>query len=113
MEQGLRCLLYTSNEEEVPEKAFYYNEFRKGESYTYSDDCLFLNIWAPMDAEGLPVLFYIHGGGFKGCLLYTSEILSADGCAVSGASAYLQEAFVLPGSGRGGVYYHAAQGAAQ
>ena len=54
------------NEEEVPEKAFYYNEFRKGESYTYSDDCLFLNIWAPVDAEGLPVLFYIHGGGFKG-----------------------------------------------
>lgn len=54
------------NEEEVPEKAFYYNEFRKGESYIYSGDCLFLNIWAPVDAEGLPVLFYIHGGGFKG-----------------------------------------------
>ena len=57
------------NEEEVPEKAFYYNEFRKGETYTYDDDCLFLNIWVPESAkEGsdLPVVFYIHGGGYTG-----------------------------------------------
>ena len=32
-------------EAKVVEKAFYYNEFRKGETYTYDDDCLFLNIW--------------------------------------------------------------------
>ena len=53
-------------ESDVTEKAFYYNEFRKGETYTYSEDCLFLNIWAPDNAENAPVLFYIHGGGFKG-----------------------------------------------
>ena len=35
------------NEEEMLEKVFYYNEFRKGETYTYSEDCLFLNIWVP------------------------------------------------------------------
>ena len=54
------------DEELVPEKAFYYNEFRKGETYTYSEDCLFLNIWTPVQANKLPVLIYIHGGGFVG-----------------------------------------------
>lgn len=54
------------NEEAVPEKAFYYNEFRRGEHYDYSEDCLFLNIWTPQNAQAAPVLFYIHGGGFVG-----------------------------------------------
>ncbi len=57
------------NEEENPGKAFYYNEFRKGEHYTYDDDCLFLNIRTPENAtpeSKLPVLIYIHGGGFTG-----------------------------------------------
>ena len=57
------------NEEENPGKVFYYNEFRKGETYTYDEDCLFLNIRTPEDAapdSKLPVLVYIHGGGFTG-----------------------------------------------
>lgn len=57
------------NEEENPGKIFYYNEFRKGESYTYDEDCLFLNIRTPSEASDdskLPVLVYIHGGGFTG-----------------------------------------------
>ena len=57
------------NEEENPAKVFYYNEFRKGETYIYDEDCLFLNIRIPENAtpeSKLPVLIYIHGGGFTG-----------------------------------------------
>lgn len=57
------------DEENVVEKYFYYNEFRKGATYTYSEDCLFLNIFTPDTARAgdqLPVLIYIHGGGFTG-----------------------------------------------
>ena len=57
------------NEEENLKKVFYYHEFRKGETYTYDEDCLFLNIWTPdtaKEGDKLPVLFYIHGGGFTG-----------------------------------------------
>lgn len=43
---------------------FYYHEFREGLSYTYSEDCLYLNIWAPDDAQNAPVIVYIHGGAF-------------------------------------------------
>lgn len=27
------------------------------------EDCLYLNVWAPVNAAGLPVMFWIHGGG--------------------------------------------------
>ena len=57
------------DEEKNEKKYFYYNEFRKGESYTYSEDCLFLNIFTPgtaKEGDKLPVLVYIHGGGFTG-----------------------------------------------
>lgn len=51
-----------------PENSFYAHEFREGSVFTYSEDCLFLNIWVPDGAECAPVLFYIHGGAFtSGC----------------------------------------------
>ena len=43
-----------------------------------SEDCLFLHIWAPKDAENCPVAFWIHGGGFMGG--YSSE-MEFDGAA--------------------------------
>ena len=57
------------DEEKNEKKYFYYNEFRKGETYSYDEDCLFLNIWTPQEAKAgddLPVIVYIHGGGFTG-----------------------------------------------
>jgi para-nitrobenzyl esterase len=36
---------------------------------TYSEDCLYLNVWTPADAKPgakLPVIVYIYGGGFSG-----------------------------------------------
>ncbi len=44
---------------------FYQKEFYNGETCTYSEDCLFLNIWAPENAQNAPVLVYVHGGAFN------------------------------------------------
>jgi carboxylesterase type B len=36
----------------------------KGENGPGSEDCLFLNVFAPNNAANLPVLVWIHGGGY-------------------------------------------------
>jgi para-nitrobenzyl esterase len=54
----------------------------------YGEDCLFLNVWTPAEhkSEKLPVLYWIHGGGFvMGAAsqpLYDGEGLARMGCVV-------------------------------
>jgi para-nitrobenzyl esterase len=53
-----------------------------------NEDCLYLNVWAPAERKGekLPVLYWIHGGGFvMGAAsqpLYDGEALARLGCVV-------------------------------
>lgn len=58
------------DESTMHDKAFYYKEFREGTSFTYSEDCLRLNVYTSCDDNGnlydqkKPVIVYIHGGSF-------------------------------------------------
>ena len=54
---------YSNDSETNP---WYWKEFREGLSFTYGEDCHFLNIIAPKNAEKCPVLIYIYGGSFTG-----------------------------------------------
>ncbi len=59
------------DESKIPEKQFYYREFREGVDFTYSEDCLFLNVYTSTDdndnlyGQKKPVIVYIHGGSFS------------------------------------------------
>jgi para-nitrobenzyl esterase len=45
-----------------------------------SEDCLYLNVYAPENADKLPVMIFIHGGSFvtgsAAMNLYNGELLS-------------------------------------
>lgn len=42
----------------------YYSPTPPGFNYTGSEDCLFLSVYAPPNAQDLPTLVWIHGGGY-------------------------------------------------
>ncbi len=49
---------------EDPVRLFYKKEYREGSEFAYSEDCLNLNIYAPYEAKGAPVILFFYGGGF-------------------------------------------------
>lgn len=51
---------------QMPRGSFYQKEFYPN-IYGMDEDCLYLNIWTPAESEQekLPVVLYIHGGGFQ------------------------------------------------
>lgn len=49
----------------------------RGDATAPSEDCLFLNVWAPVNAVDAPVLVWVFGGGFEGGTAST-ETLSGD-----------------------------------
>jgi len=58
-----------------------------GQDVAQSEDCLFLNVWAPRHiSEPLPVLYWIHGGGYTGgsgsTQIYDGARLAAGGSVV-------------------------------
>lgn len=51
------------------EGTFYWKEFYQEDNSPQSEDCLYLNVWAPANTVGdkdakLPVAFWIHGGAY-------------------------------------------------
>lgn len=63
---GACCFQRRGFEDDAVCSPFYHKEFRADKEFTYSEDCLFLNIYAPKNKTGCPVLVYIHGGSFTG-----------------------------------------------
>ncbi len=69
-----------------PTTGFYGKEFYTSPAYPLpeqSEDCLFLNIWAPTEGKNLPVAFWIHGGafdhGFSSEMEFDGEKFAANG----------------------------------
>ncbi|MDP3745723.1 MAG: carboxylesterase family protein [Phenylobacterium sp.] len=51
-----------------------------GSGQPRSEDCLYLNVWAPAKAKGRPVMVWIHGGGFT---IGSGAMAVSDGAALS------------------------------
>lgn len=68
---------------------FYHKEFFSYQHLeTHHEDCLQLNIWTPADSksDNLPVLVFIHGGGFQTNYSFApqfdGELMAAQGIVV-------------------------------
>ena len=51
----------------------YPHEFMRGVECSYSEDCLYLNIWTPENAVNAPVLVVVYGGGLVSGMSQSNE----------------------------------------
>ena len=65
---------------EHPTRRFYHKEFREGQTFTYDEDCLNLNVYTPKNAENAPVIVFFYGGGFDSGINWESPF---DGSALA------------------------------
>ena len=54
------------------------------DNFTYSEDCLYLDVYSPNVNLSLPVLFYIHGGAYQvgAAAQFPSDVLALHGVVV-------------------------------
>ena len=60
------CYQHRGFEDDAKVNPFYHREFRRGMSFTYSEDCQYLNISAPKTQKNVPF-----------CCIYTAVLLRA------------------------------------
>ena len=54
------------------------------QNFSFSEDCLYIDVYTPNASLSLPVMFYIHGGGFDGgsAIMHPGDILALQGVVV-------------------------------
>ena len=54
------------------------------QNFSYSEDCLYLDVYTPNISLSLPVMFYIHGGAYEtgNSFIHPSDILALQGVVV-------------------------------
>ena len=53
-------------------------------NFTFSEDCLYLDVYSPNVSASLPVMFYIHGGSYEmgSAIIFPSDLLALHGVVV-------------------------------
>ena len=66
-------------------KIFEFHVKAFAQNFSYSEDCLYLDVYSPNITMSLPVMAYIHGGGYEAgtATTYSGDILALQGVVVA------------------------------